>query len=158
MNNRIITALLCIGLCMLFAFAGSLFVPVPGSWYYTTLVKPSWNPPDWVFAPAWTVLFTMMGIALSMVLKDGVSRPEVRYAGVLFLVQLFLNLGWSALFFGLQSPLYGFVEIVVLWISILMTILAFMKVSSNAALLLVPYILWVSFASYLNLTILRMNP
>jgi tryptophan-rich sensory protein len=158
MNNKLFTAALCIGICMLFAFAGSLFTPEQGSWYYTTLQKPSWNPPDWLFPPAWTVLFVLMGISVSKVITEGMEKKEVRIGFVLFGLQLFLNLGWSAAFFGMKSPLAGFVEILVLWLCIVATIAAFARVSKPAALLLVPYLCWVSFASYLNFTILRLNP
>jgi tryptophan-rich sensory protein len=143
---------------MLFAFAGSLFTPSAGSWYYTTLVRPTWNPPGWLFPPVWTVLFVLMGIALSLVLDNGMDKKPVKISALLFGIQLVLNLGWSASFFGLKSPLAGFVEILVLWLSIVMTIVVFARVSRPAALLLVPYLLWVSFASYLNFVILRLNP
>jgi len=158
MNSKIVRTILCIGICMLFAFAGSLFTPEPGSWYYTELRKPSWNPPDWLFPPVWTVLFVLMGVSLSMVLDTGKDKKALDSAAKLFGLQLFLNLGWSASFFGARSPLAGFVEILVLWAAIVATITVFARVSRPAALLLVPYLLWVSFASYLNFTILRLNP
>ncbi|NTW51255.1 MAG: tryptophan-rich sensory protein [Chlorobiaceae bacterium] len=156
-NNRILSTALCIGICMLFAYAGSLFTPVAGSWYYTTLVKPPWNPPDWLFPPVWTLLFVLMGVALSLVLEAGIDKKEVKQAILLFGLQLFLNLGWSASFFGMRSPLAGFVEILILWLFIVMTIVTFSKVSKPAAFCLVPYLLWVSFASFLNFVILRLN-
>jgi tryptophan-rich sensory protein len=143
---------------MLFAYAGSLFTPIAGSWYYTTLAKPAWNPPDWLFPPVWTVLFILMGVALSLVFEKGIDKKEVQKGVLLFGVQLFLNLGWSASFFGLRSPMAGFAEILVLWLFIVLTIFAFGKVSRTAALCLVPYLMWVSFASYLNFVILRLNP
>lgn len=158
MNNKFRSALLCIAICMLFAFAGSLFTPEPGSWYYTTLQKPSWNPPDWLFPPVWTVLFILMGISLSMVLGAGMEKKEVRLGAALFALQLVLNLGWSASFFGMRSPLAGFIDILVLWSFIVATLVAFARVSKPAAVLLVPYLLWVSFASWLNFTILQLNP
>jgi tryptophan-rich sensory protein len=158
MNNKLLTAVLCIAICMLFAFAGSLFTPEPGSWYYTTLNKPSWNPPDWLFPPVWTVLFVLMGVSLSLVLGEGMQRREVRIGVMLFGLQLLLNLGWSASFFGLKSPLGGFVEILVLWSCIVATIVAFGRVSKPAAIMLAPYLCWVSFASYLNFTIFQLNP
>ncbi|NTU57604.1 MAG: tryptophan-rich sensory protein [Chlorobiaceae bacterium] len=156
-NERVLTIALCIGICMLFAYAGSLFTPVAGSWYYTTLVKPPWNPPNWLFPPVWTVLFILMGVALSLVLDKGTEKKEVRQSTLLFGVQLFLNLGWSLSFFGFQSPLAGFIEILVLWAFIVATIISFAKVSKAAAICLVPYLLWVSFASFLNFVILRLN-
>ena len=157
MNNKLLTAVLCIAICMLFAFAGSLFTPEPGSWYYTTLNKPSWNPPDWLFPPVWTLLFILMGVSLSLVLEEGIQRREVRVGVMLFGLQLLLNLGWSASFFGMKSPLAGFIEILVLLSCIVATIVAFGRVSKPAALMLAPYLCWVSFASYLNFTILQLN-
>ena len=149
----------CLALCMAFAFGGSLFTPVEGSaWYYEILNKPDWNPPDWLFPPVWTVLFLMMGVSLWLVVRDGFDRPGVKLASALFGVQLLLNLGWSAAFFGLQSPMLGFIEILILWLAIVMTIVRFTAISRPAALLLVPYLLWVSFASYLNFTIWQLNP
>ena len=158
MNKQILTLALCIGLCLAVGFAGSTFTPKPASWYYTTLVKPSWNPPDWLFPPVWTILFIMMGTALAKVLGTGWKKNEVNVGVVLFAIQLMLNLGWSASFFGMQSPLAGLVDIVLLWIFIVPTMLAFARVSKPASLLLVPYLCWVSFASYLNFTILQLNP
>jgi len=158
MNNRILTLALCIGLCLAVGFAGSTFTPEPGSWYYTTLNKPEWNPPDWLFAPVWTVLFIMMGTALAKVLGAGWQKNEVKTGVALFAVQLMLNLGWSASFFGMQSPMKGLVVIAWLWIFIVLTMVAFARVSKPASLLLAPYLAWVSFASFLNFTILQLNP
>ncbi|WP_294343262.1 TspO/MBR family protein [Prosthecochloris sp.] len=159
MNVNPVELIACIGLCMLIAFAGSAFTPQQGSeWYYSVLKKPSWNPPDWLFAPVWTVLFILMGVSLSLVIKDGLDKPGVAAALIVFFVQLYLNFGWSAMFFGLQSPLGGFLEIVALWLSIVLTIILFSAVSTTAAYLLIPYLLWVSFASYLTFTIWKLNP
>lgn len=157
MNSKLVTAVLCIGICMLFAFAGSLFTPEQGSWYYTTLQKPSWNPPDWLFPPVWTLLFIMMGISLSLVLNHGIDKMDVRKGAALFALQLVLNLGWSASFFGLQSPLAGLIVIILLWLAIVATVVGFSRVSNAASTLLLPYLAWVSFASYLNVTILMLN-
>lgn len=145
----------CIGICFVFAFAGSMFTPLPGSeWYYEILRKPSWNPPDWLFPPAWTLLFLLMGTALYLV-SEKEGGKIAAYA--VFAVQLVLNLAWSAVFFGLHSPGGALVVIVVLWLAILMTIVKFRKVTPVAGYLLIPYILWVSFASFLNFTIWRLN-
>ena len=145
-------------LCMLFAFGGSVFTPEQGSeWYYTVLNKPSWNPPDWLFPPVWTVLFVLMGVSLAIVIEDGFDKPGVKTAVTIFGAQLLLNLGWSATFFGLRSPFLGFIEIIVLWLAIVVTIIRFKAVSAVAAYLLIPYLLWVSFASYLNFIIWQMN-
>ena len=151
----------CIGICFLFAFAGSTFTPVPGlpgsEWYYQILHRPSWNPPDWLFAPAWTLLFLLMGGALYLVVEQGYAKVKIRGALAVFGVQLVLNLCWSAAFFGLQSPQLALVVIVMLWCAIVATIVKFRAISPLAGNLLIPYILWVSFASVLNFTIVRLN-
>jgi translocator protein len=155
MKINVLKLLLCIGICFLFAFAGSMFTPQPGSdWYYHVLQRPSWNPPDWLFPPAWTLLFLLMGTSLYLV-SEKEGEKIISYA--VFGVQLLLNLSWSAVFFGLHAPGAAFLVIILLWLAILFTILRFRMVSPVAGYLLIPYILWVSFASFLNFTIWRMN-
>jgi len=122
--------------------------------WYRTLAKPSWNPPDWVFAPVWTILYIMMGIAAWLVWK---TRDRIGPAMVLFGVQLALNLGWSLLFFGARSPGLALVEVVFLWTGVLLTMLAFFGRSLAAGWLFVPYLAWVSFAAVLNLAIWMLN-
>jgi tryptophan-rich sensory protein len=131
-------------------------VPAIGGWY-ASLAKPFFNPPNWIFAPVWNLLFVMMGIAIYYVLQEGWGQGRVRRAAVFFWAQLALNLLWSALFFGLRSPRSAFIEIIGLWLAIFVTISAFWSVSKTAALLMVPYLLWVSFASFLNLAIWQLN-
>jgi translocator protein len=146
-------------LCFSAAFTGSLFTPEKGSaWYYVQLVKPSWNPPDWLFPPAWSLLFLLMAIAFWMVLKAGLEKNEVRTAIAFFVLQLLLNMSWSAAFFGLQNPLAGLSVILLLWVAIVVTIVRFRAVSATAGYLLVPYLMWVSFAAFLNFTIWQLNP
>lgn len=134
---------------------GSLFTANSISNWYVDLIKPSFNPPNWIFGPVWTMLYLLMGIALYLiwVKKSKNNKP----AFIAFGVQLFLNAMWSILFFGLKSPLYAFIEIIVLWVAILTTIIYFYKVNKTSAYLLIPYILWVSFAAILNLAILLLN-
>lgn len=126
-----------------------------GDWYLT-LNKPSWNPPGWVFGPVWTLLYTMMAIAAWLVWRKG-GIAKQRRPLTLFAVQLLLNALWTPLFFGLHMLGVAFAEIILLWIAILATILAFRKVSPSAAWLLVPYLLWVTFAAILNATLWWMN-
>ena len=121
--------------------------------WYQTLAKPSWNPPAGIFGPVWTTLFVMMGVAGWLVWQRATSIGPL----VLFGVQLVLNVGWSWIFFGWHQPGWAFVEIVVLWLAILATTLAFFRVSRLAGWLFVPYLAWVTFASVLNFTIWRMN-
>jgi tryptophan-rich sensory protein len=126
------------------------------SWY-PTLVKPAFNPPAWVFAPVWTILYLMMGVAAYLVWQRGLSTAGVRTALVLFALQLVLNGLWSVLFFGMHSPGLALVEIVVLWVAIAATVLHFWRVTPIAGGLLLPYLAWVSFAAVLNGAIWWLN-
>ncbi|CAG0957263.1 Tryptophan-rich protein TspO [Methanosarcinales archaeon] len=146
-----------ITICLFAGFLGSFFtIPAIPTWY-ATLTKPSFAPPNWLFFPVWTTLFVMMGISLYLVWRRGLEGQQVKNALVIFAVQLILNVLWSAAFFGLRSPLSGLIEISILWISIAFTIMIFMKISRTAGLLLIPYIIWVSFAAILNFMIWRLN-
>ncbi len=126
------------------------------SWYLT-LVKPVFTPPNWVFPVAWTILFTMIGAAFWRILRRPPGTPWRRAAITLFLVQLTFNAGWSAAFFGARSPLLGLYVIAPLWLLILGTAGVFRAMDRLAALLLVPYLAWVSFAAVLNAVIWQMN-
>jgi tryptophan-rich sensory protein len=135
------------------ASLGAFFMP--GEWY-ATLKKPSWNPPDWIFGPVWSALYTMMAVAAWLVWKRGGFAAQRRPL-TLFLVQLALNALWTPLFFGLHRPGLAFAEIVMLWLAIAATLAAFRPVSRPAAWLLVPYLAWVTFAAVLNFTVWRLN-
>ncbi len=144
--------LLLVGLGATF---GSLFAP--DAWF-SALLKPTWNPPPWVFAPVWTVLYTMMAVALWLVRREQeVQEPLRRRAQILFAIQFALNMVWTPLFFGLHSAGVAFVVICLLWMALLSTMLAFGRVRALAGYLLLPYLLWVSFALVLNGTIWLMN-
>ncbi len=125
--------------------------------WYVTLRKPVFNPPSWIFGPVWTALYVLMGIALYLVWRNGWDRNAVRWAVALFAVQLALNGLWSLLFFGMQSPGWAFVEILLLWAAIATTLVAFWRVELLAGALLIPYLLWVSFAVLLNGSIWTLN-
>ncbi len=126
--------------------------------WYALANKPSFNPPNWIFAPVWTALYILMGIALYLVWKSTNTTIAVKQTAlILFVVQLTLNFFWSILFFKFQLTGWAFVEIIAMWVAILFTILWFGKISSTAAWLLVPYICWVSFASVLNYSIWKLN-
>ena len=125
--------------------------------WYAVANKPWFNPPNWIFAPVWTTLYIMMGIALFLVWKSEVDKSLKQTAIVLFAVQLTLNFFWSLIFFKMQQPGWAFAEIIAMWLMILLTIIWFKKNSSTAAWLLVPYICWVSFASVLNYFIWKLN-
>lgn len=116
------------------------------------------NPPEWLFDPAWTALYLLMGVSLFLVLQEGPGNPQVQISLVIFAIQLALNVAWSIIFFGRKSLRGGLAEILILWAAILALIIIFSQVSMLAALLLVPYLLWTSFATVLNYSILRLNP
>jgi tryptophan-rich sensory protein len=136
-----------------------------GSWvtapqipsWYAGLIKPPLNPPNAVFGPVWTLLYFLMAISAFLVWKKGWERQDVRCAIYLFCTQLFLNFLWSLFFFGLQNPLLAIGDIILLIIAILWTIRLFTRISIQAAALLVPYLLWVLFAAYLNIAIWWLN-
>jgi len=124
------------------------------SWYLT-LVKPSFSPPNWLFGPAWTLLYALMGVALYLIWESKAKNKTTAY--IYFYIQLFLNLLWSFIFFYFKLPLSAFIEIIALWGFILATIVVFSKISRPASWLLVPYVLWVTFASVLNCAVWWLN-
>lgn len=125
--------------------------------WYASLHKPFFNPPNWIFGPVWTILYFLIGIAVYFIWISGKKKKVVTQALLYFLIQLFFNFLWSFLFFGLQSPLLGMIDIIVLFILILVTIMKFSKVSKPATYLLLPYLLWVGFATLLNISIVLLN-
>jgi translocator protein len=139
--------------CFAVSTTGAVFRP--GEWY-ERLAKPRWRPPNWVFAPAWAVLYLCIAVSGWLVWREaGVAGAAVPLA--IYAVQLALNAAWSAIFFGLRRPDLAFAEIVALWLSIAATIGAFRPVHAGAAWLLVPYLCWVTFAAALNFTVWRLN-
>ena len=125
--------------------------------WYAVANKPFFNPPNWLFAPVWTALYIMMGIALYLVWKTETTNAVKQTALILFGVQLALNFLWSFIFFYAKQPGWAFADIIAMWIVILLSIIWFGKISTTAAWLLVPYIFWVSFASLLNFYIWKHN-
>ncbi len=134
-----------------------LFTSSSVNGWYTTLVKPSFNPPNWLFAPVWTSLYILMGIAFFLIWKSKVNEVVKRTAISLYIIQLALNFCWSFIFFYAHQPGWALVDIILLWIFIFLTILWFGKISTVSAWLLVPYICWVSFATVLNYAIWKLN-
>jgi len=157
MLSDLLRLALSIAVCQLAGFVGSIFTRTSVGTWYANLEKPSFTPPNWVFSPVWITLFVLMGIAAFLVWNKGLSDQRVKIALSIFAVQLILNVLWSVMFFGLRSPLAGLIEIAILWIAILLSIFYFLKVSNIAGILLMPYILWVSFAAVLNFSIWRLN-
>ena len=147
--------LLSVLICLLAGFIGSFFTVTSADSWYSGINKPSFNPPNWVFGPVWTILYTLMGISLFL-LWESKSRHK-KGVLIIFFTQLVLNSLWSILFFGLQSPLFAFLEIIVLWTAIIATVLRAYRISKAAAYLLMPYIFWVSFAAVLNFSIYLLN-
>ena len=143
--------------CQAAGFVGSLFTFSSIPTWYASLNKPWFNPPNWLFGPAWITLYTLMGISLYLVWSKGLQGKAAKIAISAFAIQLALNAVWSIIFFGLQMPLIAFIEIVFLWIAIAFTIRLFYPISKKAAYLLLPYIAWVSFATLLNLSIWLLN-
>jgi translocator protein len=143
--------------CLSAGFIGSFFTMSSIPIWYATIQKPTFNPPNWVFGPVWTTLYVLMGISAYLVWMKGWDKKEVRNALAIFAVQLVLNTLWSIIFFGANKLFYAFVEIVFLWMAIVATLFLFNRISRNAALLLVPYLLWVSFAAFLNYSIWQLN-
>ena len=123
-----------------------------------SLEKPAFNPPSFLFGPVWTALYILMGISLYHVWMEGWERGDVRVAAALFCMQLVMNAGWTFFFFGLESPFLGFVEIIALWCAIVISMVFFFRIRKNAGILLIPYLLWVSFAMALTFTIWTLNP
>jgi len=172
----IISILICEGA----GIAGSFFTAPAIPIWYVSLQKPDFSPPNWVFAPVWTVLFLLMGISLYLVWAKNwkIEAPENKSAEkawnpvstklwsgswkeenavAIFILQLVLNILWSVIFFGLKLPGPAFFEILMLWFAILYTIVNFFRISKLAAYLLIPYIVWVSFAAVLNFSIAALN-
>jgi len=152
--GRLLAAVL---VCQAAGLIGSVFTFESIPTWYASLNKPFFNPPNWVFAPAWITLYTLMGISFYLVWGKGLHSKQAKIAIGIFGAQLFLNALWSILFFGLKMPLVAFVEIIALWAFIALTIWKFYPISKKAAYLLIPYIAWVSFAALLNYSIWALN-
>lgn len=136
---------------------GSLATFTSINTWYKGLTKPPFNPPNWIFGPVWTTLYILMGVALYLVWAKGLKHKKVGFAFWLFIVHLGFNAGWSIVFFGLHSLFGGFVMLIVLWMFIIALIWKFYEINKWAAYLLIPYILWVSFAGILNTAVWLLN-
>jgi tryptophan-rich sensory protein len=145
--------------CQAVGNIGTIFTFPALSGWYASLNKPFINPPNWLFGPVWLILYTFLGISLYLIWNNSsfARGPERSRALRTFAIQLALNPVWSFLFFGLRSPIYGFIGIVLLWVAILAVIVESHKVSKPAAIVLLPYLCWVSFAAVLNFSLLLLN-
>lgn len=157
MKEQIIKLIVSLLACLAAGFIGSLANTRSIPTWYATLNKPAFSPPNALFALVWTALYLMMALAVFLVWRKGIQSDFVSLGLIVFGIQLVLNTLWSVLFFGLRLPGTAFIEIVFLWLAILATIIIFRKVSPVAAWLMVPYILWVSFAAVLNFPLWQMN-
>lgn len=155
--NKWIKIIIAVLICQSAGIIGSIFTYPSIETWYANLEKPFFTPPNWLFGPVWITLYTLMGISLYLVWERGLGKEEVRSALLAFFGQLILNSIWSIVFFGLRSPLYALIIIVLMWFVILITIVKFYKVDKGAGLILIPYILWVSIAAALNYYILILN-
>lgn len=156
--NKITKILVAVAICLAVGyFSGTATRSAITDWY-PTLNKPSFNPPNWVFAPVWTLLYMMMGVAAGLVWDRIAYESEIIQKALLFfIIQLGLNALWSYLFFGLKNPMLAGVEIVLLWLMIYETYFQFAKINKIAGYLLIPYLAWVSFAAVLNASIWWLN-
>ncbi|MBL7778850.1 MAG: tryptophan-rich sensory protein [Chitinophagales bacterium] len=154
--KTVLIAIACIATPLLIGGVSGIFTIEGVNGWYTTLQKPSFNPPNWLFGPVWTLLYAMMGLALFLIIYATTTQSKTT-AVALFAFQIVLNFFWSIIFFKWQSPGYALAEIAVLWICILLTIISFWSIHKTAALLLVPYLIWVSFAAVLNVSIWWLN-
>ena len=164
MNSRAwVKAALFIAVCEIAGLFGSLFTAPEIPTWYATLAKPALNPPGWIFGPVWTLLYALMGIAAYIVWEQYAKtkvkkrKKAIAFALWIFAAQLALNTTWSIVFFGLHNPAWAFADLVAMWLLILATIYLFRPIAKPAAYLLIPYILWVTFAGYLNFSIWLLN-
>lgn len=155
-RSRWIGLLVFIGICLGAGGLGAIATTPEIEGWYKTIEKPSWNPPDYIFGPVWTTLYIMMAVAAWLVWKPEGFKPATTPL-TLFAIQLGLNVAWSWIFFGMHQPGWAFAEIVILWLLIVATTVAFFRRSKVAGGLMVPYLAWVSFASVLNFAIWRLN-
>ncbi|NEV92545.1 tryptophan-rich sensory protein [Psychroflexus sp. YR1-1] len=156
-HATVLKIIIAIVICLGFGFVGSMATQTSVDTWYTTLEKPSFNPPSWVFGPVWTLLYILMGVAAGIVWSRGFHHVWVKTALYHFGFQLVFNASWSVAFFGYQSPLAGLFMICALIILVLITYKWFKIVNNLAAYLLIPYILWILFAAVLNFEIWRLN-
>ena len=156
--NKITRILAVVVTCLVIGYFSGMVIRSSVTIWFPILIKPSFNPPSWVFAPVWSILFVMMGVAAGLVWdRIEAEREAVKKALIFFAIQLGLNALWSYLFFGLRNPMLAGLEIIVLWLMIFETYIQFVKINKIAGYLLLPYLAWVSFASVLNGSIWWLN-
>lgn len=155
--SLLLKIIICVIVCVVIGALSGIATSGSINTWYVQLNKPSFNPPNWIFGPVWSMLYTLMGISAALIWHKGWDKKMVRNAIYLFAAQLILNAFWSIAFFGMQSPLLALLVIIVLLILIIACIYFFKRIDKAAAFLLIPYLLWVSFASILNVSIVMLN-
>ncbi|RZJ71576.1 TspO/MBR family protein [Flavobacterium sp.] len=156
--NKFVKMAIMVATCLGIGYISGEVTRTAITTWYVTIEKPSFNPPNWIFAPVWSALYFFMGVAAGLVwARIDFERNEVKKALIFFFIQLALNALWSYLFFGLQNPLLALVEIVLLWLMIYETWLKFGRINKLSGWLFVPYLLWVAFAAVLNASIWYLN-
>lgn len=157
-NKNFLKLIIALVVSQLFAIIGSLLtVTSSGSWF-SLILKPSFTPPGWMFGSIWTILYLLMGLSAFLIWRQKLERKEVRFALLIFVFQLCLNLFWVFIFFSLKNPAIAFTEIISLLFAILATGLAFYQISKPAAYLLIPYVLWIMFLAVFNYSVWTLNP
>ncbi|MBI2613185.1 MAG: tryptophan-rich sensory protein [Candidatus Levybacteria bacterium] len=156
-SSSILKLIFSIAICQSAGLIGSVFTISSIESWYSFLNQPSFRPPNWLFGPVWTILYTLMGISLYWIWTKGTKKKEVRDALKLFAVHLVFNATWSIVFFGMHNIPLSLINIVILWIFIVITMAKFYKIDKKASLILLPYLAWVSFAAILNYNIFLLN-
>jgi tryptophan-rich sensory protein len=155
--NKFLKFVVSLGICLLAGGLGTIFTVSSIPTWYAALNKPVFSPPNYLFAPVWTILYILMGISLYLVWKKGIKTKKSREAIYTFGVQLFLNAIWSPVFFGYKNIFLALIVIVLMLVFIIKTIVLFAKIDKKAAYLLYPYAAWVSFATILNFSVWILN-
>ncbi|MFQ6603408.1 TspO/MBR family protein [Flavobacterium sp. C3NV] len=156
--NKITKIVVALIICLMVGYSASIVTRPSVETWYPTIIKPSFNPPNWIFMPVWTLLYILMAVAAGLVWdKIKEQNQEVKVALGFFLIQLTLNAIWSYIFFGLKNPMLALIEMALLWLMIYETYLKFTKINKTAGYLLIPYMAWVAFAGILNASIWWLN-
>lgn len=155
--SQIIKLFICLAASFLTAILGGFFTSISVTTWYLALIKPAGTPPPWLFGPVWSLLYFLMAIAIFLIWRTPDKKPQVAFALQVYFVHLLINLLWSAVFFGLQSPFFGLLILFSLWVMIGILLFLFFLINKEASLLMVPYWLWITYAMYLNFGIWQLN-
>ena len=155
--SNLVKLIICIVICQLAGVVGTIFRMDSIPTWYAALNKPLFAPPDWLFGPVWIMLYLMTGISLFIIWKEDLKNREVKTAFLIFILQLIISVIWSFVFFGIQSITGGLILIIILWLMVILAIIRFKSISRTAVILLIPYLLWVSYITLLNFSIYKLN-